>query len=192
MKKLIISCLFIAILVIACQANENEDTAVVTIAPAATEDRQNISSNQTSPLPTPTHLRTDEIDSVQSASPIPSPTTNPPDLPTPTPGKGAIYGMLIDDITGLPSSGIPVYLATFDGMLVEISVNNSPYIYTDENGYFFFTDIPPNDDTFRYSLGIILIDQGTILRDPKNDSEILFNVEPDTITNLGTFDNPFR
>lgn len=192
MKKLIIICLFIATLTIACQANENEDTVVVTIAPATTEGEQNISGNTTSPLSTPPNFTPDEADSVQLASPIPSPTLSPPDIPTPTPGKGAVYGMLIDDITGLPSSDIPVYLATFDGALVEISVNNSPTMYTDENGYFVFTDIPPNDDKIRYSLGIILVDQGTILQDPKTDTEILFDVEPDKIVNLGTFANPFQ
>ena len=103
-----------------------------------------------------------------------------------------VYGKLIDPFTKEPSVNIPIYLGTYDGIMLEISLSHSPQVYTDEAGYFVFTDVPANDDTFQFTLGIIVADAGVILKSPNSDDEIVFDTVAGEVIDLGILENNFH
>jgi len=129
---------------------------------------------------------------VEPQSPLNGPTPTPFVAPTPGVGVSTVYGRLVDSVTGAPSMNIPIYLGEFDGTLMEISVNNSPQVFTDQAGYFVFTDVPANDGSSRYTLGIILTNIGVILKEPDSEAEIVFDAVAGEVIDLGVLKNSLR
>jgi hypothetical protein len=87
---------------------------------------------------------------------------------------------------------MPVYLGKFDGVLAEISLNHSPKTVTDGSGNFVFTNIPPNDDSFQYTIGVIWgSESGTIIKDPSNNKTLSFDVTGGEMIDLGVLKSDF-
>ncbi len=131
-------------------------------------------------------------ENTESISPIVTPSiTSFMTIPTPSQGVATVYGIILDS-KGSPLPGIPVYLGKFDGLLVEISLNHSPKTITDDSGNFVFTSIPSNDDSFQYTVGVILGNtSATIIKEPGSNKTFVFDATEGEMIDLGALKSDF-
>ena len=77
-------------------------------------------------------------------------------------------------LAGVIQSGDTPTLASFDR-------NSSPRTQTDAYGRFVFVDVPAD----RYGLVLDRINQSYLLKNPKDDSDLLFTPKPGQVLDLG-------
>ena len=120
-----------------------------------------------------------------------SPIDKPVVLPTPKPGKGTVTGIITDQ-NGKPMQGLIIYLGIYDGVLIEISMQNSPRTITSNDGRFIFQNIPPSDPNMQYAIGIMIgADNGKIVNEPGTDHTLTFGVKAGDIVDLGKLKSDF-
>lgn len=107
-------------------------------------------------------------------------------LPRPKPGTGIIVGVMKIRHTDQPMVGVELYLArhigvTPDTPLYTMELDNAPHAITDANGRFIFKDVPPG----RYAIVIWNPISSFLVRNPATGLELVIDVQPDQIHNLG-------
>ena len=107
-------------------------------------------------------------------------------LPQPAPGTGVILGMLKVENTNQPMVGIELYLAqhigaTQDTPIYKLDPDSAPHVITGGEGRFVFKDIPPG----RYAIVIWTPFNSFLVRNPATGSELVIDVEPDRVYDVG-------
>lgn len=157
--------------------------ALLTACVAGESSVMNSESNNFTPsAPTLEETQTHSANSpiLQPLSPVDKPV-----LPTPEAGTGTITGIIVNQ-NGEPMQGLTIYLGTFDGTLIEISMRNSPRTITNSDGRFIFENIPPTDPDARYAIGIMVgADNGKIINKPGTDHTLTFDIKGGDIVDLG-------
>jgi hypothetical protein len=114
-------------------------------------------------------------------------TSTPAQLPQPAPGTSIISGILKIENTDQPMVGVELYLAqhigvTPDTPIYKLDLESAPYAITGDNGRFIFEDVPPG----RYAIVIWIPFNSFLVRNPTTGSELLIDVEPNRIYDIGT------
>ena len=122
-----------------------------------------------------------------SASTLTSPLPTAIIVPTPSwPDRSTITGILLEGsdehpvkeailyLAGVIQSGSTPALAGFDRA-------SSPHTQTDASGQFVFVDVPAD----RYGLVLDRINQSYLLKNPKDNSDLLFTPKPGQVLDLG-------
>lgn len=126
--------------------------------------------------------------------PLSSPLLSPqfvspsPVVPTPVPGMGSVRGALFVRENGVevPVRGALLFLAptvrTAEGVEVAVGLDrtSAPYAHTDENGNFYFYNVPPG----RYGLVFDLLSQAFLLNRPFDGGDLIITVTADQTTSL--------
>lgn len=142
------------------------------------------SSEQSYPYPS--------VATVPSVYPYPLPMATEPTYfatlgPVPTPGTdwGVVTGRLFMNKKAM--SNAKLYLADLSKddkgteTIASYSASSSPWAYSDENGNFAFSQIPPG----RYSLVYYFVVDSFLLNEPGEDKSLILTVESGKVTDLG-------
>lgn len=117
------------------------------------------------------------------------PTSVPP--PKPAPGTGIIIGVIKVEHTNLPMAGVELYLArhigiTPDTPMYSMEPDSAPHATVGDNGQFVFKDVPPG----RYAIVVWNPLNSFLARDPATGRELVIDVQPDQVYNVGTLFEP--
>jgi len=112
------------------------------------------------------------------------------DIPTPTPGKANIYGVIVDSNTGDPIAGVPFLAHTLSSdnpdlpVTVSFSLQNDPGAnYDSETGFFIFENIDPDDN---YAIIVVTGPGNTsVVKEDGSDLPLIISIEADDILDLG-------
>lgn len=121
-------------------------------------------------------------------SPIAQPSVSVAPLPTQDPTLGSVIGTLLEQ--GQPVAGRVLYLAEVvkDASGKETAAGydraNSPRTTLQADGSFRFVNVPPG----RYSLVMDLVRQAYMLKNPKDQSDLIADVKVGGTANLGVLD----
>ncbi len=81
----------------------------------------------------------------------PQPQVNRPPIPTPSAGMSTLYGQVIGSSGNAPIKKTPIYLAAIHwdaqhkNAAYALDISHGPATTTDQNGFFVFTELPPNE-----------------------------------------------
>jgi len=119
----------------------------------------------------------------------PAPTASA--LPRPAPGTGVVGGILKIEHTDQPMQGVELYLgqhigATPDTPMYSMDPSSAPHAITDEQGHFVFKDVPPG----RYAIVVWNPFNSFLARDPATGLELIVEVKPDQVYEVGTLFEP--
>jgi hypothetical protein len=108
-------------------------------------------------------------------------------LPHPAPGTSVIVGVLKLEHTNQPMVSVELYLAqhigiTQDAPIYKLDLDNAPRAITRNDGSFVFEEVPPG----RYAIVIWSPFNSFLARNPATGSELVIDVEPDRIYDIGT------
>lgn len=117
------------------------------------------------------------------------PTLVPP--PKPAPGTGVIIGVIKVEHTNQPMAGVELYLArhigaTPDTPMYSMEPGSAPRAIVGDNGQFMFKDVPPG----RYAIVVWNPMNSFLARDPATGRELVIDVQPDQVYNVGTLFEP--
>jgi hypothetical protein len=123
--------------------------------------------------------------------PFSTPMPMPVQLPRPAPGTGVIGGVLKIEHTDQPMVGVDLYLArnigvTKDTPIYNLEPDSAPHAITGDDGRFVFKDVPPG----RYAIVIWNPFNSFLARDPATGLEMVIDVEPDQVYDIGTLFEP--
>lgn len=121
-----------------------------------------------------------------------TPTVLPSTIPTPSSGKGVVFGTLRREGTNEPLHQVDIYLAGLlsstegEKVLAVLDVRSDPWAFSDERGSFLFVDVPP--DT--YGLVIVCPTGSFLLRHPDTGGDFFITVEAGEQLDLGVLHIP--
>lgn len=109
----------------------------------------------------------------------------------PAPGTGIIIGVIKIEHTDQPMAGVELYLArhigiTPDTPMYSIEPESAPRATVEDNGWFIFTDVPPG----RYAIVVWNPLNSFLVRNPVTGSELVVDVQPDQVHNVGILFEP--
>jgi hypothetical protein len=136
---------------------------------------------------TPTPRPQSFVQTPQAAA-LTSPLPTPAVIATPSkPDRATITGILLAGSDPRPVAGAILYLARLhqsDGTPAVASYDRvaSPRTQTDASGRFVFVDVAVE----RYGLVLDRIDLAYLLKNPKDDSDFLFEAKPGRVLDLGS------
>lgn len=104
---------------------------------------------------------------------------NRPQVPTPNASSGIVTGQALASGTNAPITQTPVYLAQIHwdddhkSAAYVLNISQSPSAFTDQNGFFTFTTVPPNE----YALIIGEYDRNTDVVRESNGNARIYQIE---------------
>ena len=111
-----------------------------------------------------------------ASTPTPPPDqVNRPPVPTPNASSGTVTGQVLANSTKAPIGQTPIYLAQIHwddehkSAAYVLNISQSPAALTDQNGFFTFTTVPPNE----YALIVGQYDgNNDVVRESNGDARI--------------------
>ena len=109
----------------------------------------------------------------------------------PAPGTATVVGILKIEHTDQPMAGVELYLALHIGVdentpIYSLEPSSAPHAVVENNGRFVFKDVPPG----RYSIVVWNPFNSFLVRDPKTGLELVIDVRPNQIYDLGILFEP--
>lgn len=112
-------------------------------------------------------------------------------VPQPAPGTGIIVGVIKIEHTDQPMTGVELYLArhigsTPDTPMYSLEPDSAPRATVADNGQFIFKNVPPG----RYAIVVWNPFNSFMVRNPATGLELVIDVQPDQVYNVGTLFEP--
>ncbi|MFC2031198.1 hypothetical protein ACFLWA_10765 [Chloroflexota bacterium] len=174
------------------QPSDSGDATSSLTTPAPTEEATVVDTTSTAPVEdstfvSPVSTPDPEADGTAFQSPLPAPSEEPIEPPSPSSSDvGVVSGLLLGGNPPLPAVGLVLRLADVivdsDGTPVSASLDKqtAPSSLVSEAGQYIFTDVPPG----RYAMVVDLISSSVVLRDPASGDDLLVDVAGGEITEM--------
>jgi hypothetical protein len=131
------------------------------------------------------------VSSLSTPTPVAAPLYSFSQIPTPIPGRGVVWGVLVDQKTGSAPPDSFIYLGEVDKLdagvpVIVVDRNNAYYSPLSNDGLFIITNIIPGT----YGIVLITPDISMLLANPADGKTITFTIQSNTLISIPRIEIP--